>query len=60
MSSTTLIIIICFACVCFHLRKLREIMDSKKDSSNSGLSNYTQSKFKFKKPIKLKLKNIRH
>ena len=59
MSSITLIII-CLACVCFHLRKLRESMDNKKDSSNSGLSNYTQSKFKFKKPIKLKLKNIRH
>ena len=59
MSGTTLIII-CLACVCFHLRKLRESMDNKKDSSNSGLSNYTQSKFKFKKPIKLKLKNIRH
>ena len=53
-------IVICLACICFHLRKLRESMDNKKDSSNSGLSNYTQSKFKFKKPIKLKLKNIRH
>ena len=57
MSGITLIII-CLACVCFHLRKLRESMDNKKDSSNSGLSNYTQSKFK--KPIKLKPKNIRH
>ena len=59
MSGTTLIII-CLACVCIHLRKLRESVDNKKDSSNSGLSNYTQSKFKFKKPIKLKPKNIRH
>ena len=57
MSGITLIII-CLACICFHLRKLRESMDNKKDSSNSGLSNYTQSKFK--KPIKLKPKNIRH
>ena len=58
--NSTLLIIICLACICIHLRKLRESVDSKKDSSNSGLSNYTQSKFKFKKTIKLKPKNIRH
>ena len=58
--NSTMCIVVCLACICFHLRKLRESMDNKKDSSNSGLSNYTQSKFKFKKPIKLKPKNIRH
>ena len=58
--NSTMCILICLACICFHLRKLRESVDNKKDSSNSGLSNYTQSKFKFKKPIKLKPKNIRH
>ena len=58
--NSTMCIVVCLACICFHLRKLRESMDNKKDSSNSGLSNYTQSKYKFKKPIKLKPKNIRH
>ena len=54
MSGTTLIIVICFACVCFHLRKLRENIEKQNKSTSTYNNNV---KFRKVKKFVIKRKN---